>query len=87
MTQAPEPDARPIHAFNDPDGDGHNCVDCSPDSMWKCDYGAHLNGGDATFIEGTSFSDPRELLSDKQQRELDEALERDARARRTWPQR
>lgn len=37
---------------------------------------------EVTFIEGASFSDPRELLDKKQQRDLDEALERDAQARR-----
>lgn len=34
-------DDTPHHLWNDPDGDGHNCVDCSPDSIWKCDKNAH----------------------------------------------
>lgn len=29
------------HFWNDPDGDGHNCVDCDPLSVWKCDRLAH----------------------------------------------
>lgn len=37
---------------------------------------------DVSPIKRASFSDPRELLTAKQQRELDEALERDAQRRR-----
>lgn len=33
--------ARPNHPWNDPDGDGHNCVDCPSSSIWKCDEDAH----------------------------------------------
>jgi hypothetical protein len=32
---------RPMHDWNDPDGDGHTCVDCPPESIWKCDERAH----------------------------------------------
>lgn len=35
-------EARPLHVWNDPDGDGHNCADCPTDSMWKCDEAAHF---------------------------------------------
>ena len=37
---------------------------------------------DVTPIKSASFSDPRELLTDKQQRDLDEALDHDAQTRR-----
>ncbi len=35
-----------------------------------------------TVIKNASFGDPRELLTTKEQRELDQALERDSQARR-----
>ncbi len=31
----------PDHPFNDPDRDGHTCVDCATESIWKCDAEAH----------------------------------------------
>lgn len=34
---------RPAHDWNDPDGDGHTCVDCPPESIWKCDEYAHTH--------------------------------------------
>jgi hypothetical protein len=37
---------------------------------------------DVTPIKSASFSDPRELLTTKQQRDLDQALDRDAQTRR-----
>jgi len=37
---------------------------------------------DVTPIERASFGDPRELLTKREQRDLDEALERDSQARR-----
>lgn len=67
---SPDPlDARPIHPWNDPDGDGHNCADCPPDSMWKCDRDAHLNG-------------PFDVLSDQQRADLDANLREMAAIRR-----
>lgn len=45
--RATEEDPRPDHPWNDPDGDGHNCVGCSPDSIWKCDWAAHNERTDA----------------------------------------
>lgn len=33
----------PTHPWNDPDGDGHNCVDCPSSSIWKCDKAHHLD--------------------------------------------
>jgi len=33
---------KPLHVWNDPDADGHNCADCPTDSMWKCDEAAHF---------------------------------------------
>ena len=32
---------RPTHWWLDPDGDGHNCDFCDPESIWKCDERAH----------------------------------------------
>lgn len=32
---------RPHHVFNDPDHDGHDCVDCPDWSPWRCDELAH----------------------------------------------
>lgn len=59
--------ARPDHAWNDPDGDGHDCADCAPDSVWKCDEAAHF--------------DPRQVIRDVQEAMYPE-LERAARQRR-----
>lgn len=38
----PKPDSRPTHFWNDPDGDGHDCIDCPEGSIWRCDEPAHL---------------------------------------------
>ncbi len=61
---------RPLHVWNDPDGDGHDCAACAPDSMWKCDEDAH-------FPE-----DPYGLLTDDQRAELDASLETDQQTRK-----
>jgi len=34
-------DAGPQHFWNDPDNDGHDCIDCMPGSIWRCDKAAH----------------------------------------------
>lgn len=40
-TESREATDRPDHPWNDPDGDGHNCVNCPSSSIWKCDEAAH----------------------------------------------
>jgi hypothetical protein len=33
---------RPDHPWDDPDGDGHNCVTCvEQNSLWRCDKDDH----------------------------------------------
>lgn len=32
---------KPDHPWNDPDGDGHDCVDCPEFSIWRCSQDAH----------------------------------------------
>jgi hypothetical protein len=32
---------QPDHLFNDPDNDGHDCVDCPEWSVFRCDDLAH----------------------------------------------
>jgi hypothetical protein len=36
-------DPKPTHPWNDPDNDGHNCIDCPTWSIWRCDEAVHLN--------------------------------------------
>lgn len=60
---------RPRHPFFDPDQDGHNCVLCSSDSIWKCDVAAHPN-------------DPYDWLTDEQRTQLRADLAAMAKARR-----
>lgn len=50
-------DNPPLHAFN---GDplGHNCLDCSPDSIWKCDKDAHLTGPAGAILAQIQADDP-----------------------------
>lgn len=40
VTEDPKTTA-PEHPWNDPDGDGHGCVDCPDGSIWACDRIAH----------------------------------------------
>ena len=61
---------KPLHVWNDPDHDGHNCADCSPESMWKCDESAHFPAS------------PYGLLSEDQRAELDKSLREDRATRR-----
>jgi predicted Rdx family selenoprotein len=56
------------HIWNDPDGDGHNCIDCPNDSIWKCDESAH-------------WPDPRKVVEEVQ-REIAPQLREMALARR-----
>lgn len=60
---------KPLHAWNDPNDDGHDCANCAPDSTWKCDRDAHLNG-------------PYSLLSEQERADLDANLREMAATRR-----
>jgi hypothetical protein len=51
-------DPRPTHPWNGVDG--HDCADCPPVSIWKCDVAAH--GGPRTDGHGRIVSTPAENL-------------------------
>jgi hypothetical protein len=51
-------DHKPTHRWNGVDG--HDCVDCPPVSIWKCDIRAH--GGPRTDEHGRLLSTPAEQL-------------------------
>jgi len=61
---------KPLHVWNDPDGDGHNCADCGPESIWKCDAAAHFP------------ADAYGLLTSEERAALDESLAEDRRTRK-----
>jgi hypothetical protein len=68
-----EVEPKPDHKWNDPDEDGHDCADCAPDSMWKCDRFVHLLGGMRSAYD---------LLSPEQQSSLADELAKGAAVRR-----
>ena len=76
---------RPDHPWNDPDSDGHDCVDCDPMSIWKCDRAAHPGGvlPALTDVPGLRLDSIDDLLSDDERKALNADLERMARQRRT----
>lgn len=70
-------DPKPLHVWNDPDGDGHNCADCAPDSMWKCDEAAHFPSTAYGLLTEAERADlDRELREGAAQRRLGEASAR-----------
>lgn len=77
-------DSPPLHVWNDPDGDGHNCADCPSDSIWKCDEAAHSQSilPDVTPILGLTFETPTDLLSPEKKAALEKSLRDNQRVRR-----
>jgi hypothetical protein len=63
---------RPVvpHPWVDPDGDGHNCILCDPESIYKCDQAAHS-------------TDPYDWLEPEQREELLNLFREMAKARVT----
>lgn len=77
-TEQVRDEERPTHAWNDPDGDGHDCVDCHPESIWKCDRNAHPGESvlpPLTPIPGLENFDPDDLLTDEDKRSYSEWAE------------
>lgn len=63
----------PQHPWNDPDNDGHNCVDCYPESIWKCDRYAHPGKSilpPLTEIPGLKFNSINDLLTDEDKKQI-----------------
>ncbi len=75
---------RPTHRWNDPDNDGHDCVACPSDSIWKCDEAAHPGGvlPPLTPIKGLQVEDLSDLIAPEDKAKLDAELARMAHVRK-----